>query len=174
MRKTLTTAVALVALGTIAAAFAAVAAGGTHSARGTHSAAQRVRIEVKGTDPFSFELNPTSRGGVLEGLIQPDSGSATFCCWRTSSVTRAGAKLDVSNPLLTLVGGTRGQQRLKIREQIEWVDLPDGWQVCTGTWKVVGGTWDYAGLSGHGRVACAWAPSTDPDRALRIRLFGFL
>jgi hypothetical protein len=157
MRKTLTIAAALVAT---AAAFAAVAAGGTHSA------AQRVRIEAKGTDPYTFVLKPISHGRV-----QADLGSATFCCWTNWSVTRAGTKLDVSNPLLT-ISGKRGM--LKIREQIEWVDLPDGWQVCTGTWKVVGGSSDYAGLSGHGRVACAWAPESDLARPLRLRLFGFL
>jgi hypothetical protein len=173
VRKTLITAVALVA---IATAFAAVAAGGTHSA------GQRVRIEVKGIlergpgDPFTFVLTPISPGGV--GLL-PDSGSATLCCWTNSSVTRAGAKLEVSNPLLTI--GTKtpwavGPNWLKIRERVEWVDLPDRWSVCTGTWKVVGGSGAYAGLSGHGRVACAWGP--DPDFAtestLRVRLFGFL
>ena len=157
MRKTLIAAVALVALAT---AFAAVAAGGTRSA------AQRVRIEVSGADPFGFVLRATSRGQV-----RSDTGHVTFCCWTNSSVTRAGAKLDVSNPRLTFAGehGT-----LKIRNRIEWVDLPDGWSVFTGTWKVVGGTRAYAGFSGHGRVAGAWAPESDPGRDLRIRLFGFL
>src|SRR5215471_19078091 len=98
MRKTLTAAVALVA---VAAAFTAVAAGGTHSA------AQRVRIEVKGTGPYTFGLTPTSKG-----RIQRDGGSATFCCWTNWSVTRAGTKLDVSNPLLTLAGNNRGDLRI--------------------------------------------------------------
>jgi len=170
MRKTLATAVALAA---IAAAFAAAAPGGTHPA------GQRVRIEVKGTDPFTFVLKPTS-----PGRVKPDVGSAMFCCWTNWTVNRAGTKLDVSNPRLTLVRahpggnsahpGGNSRASLNIREQIEWVDLPDGWQVCTGTWKVVGGSGDYARFSGHGRVACAWAPETDPNRALRIRLFGFL
>jgi hypothetical protein len=162
MRKTLIAAVALVAM---AAAFAAVAAGGTHST------AQRVRIEVAGTDPFTFVLKPTARGRV-----QADRGEATFCCWRSWTVTRAGAKLEVSNPRLVLAGEQGRQGTLTIREQIEWVALPDGWSVCTGTWKVIPGTstGPYAGLSGHGRVACAWAPETGADRALRVRLFGFL
>ena len=161
MRKTFTAAVALLA---IAAIFVAVAAGGTGSAK------QRVRIEVSGTDPFTFVLTPTSRGDA-----QPDTGAASFCCWRSWTVTRAGTKLDVSNPSLTLVpyAGSRGSF-LKIRERIEWVALPDGWSVCTGTWKVTGGAGEYVGLSGHGRVACAWAPETEPERSLRIRLFGFL
>ena len=55
MPKTLTTAATLVA---VAAAFAAVAAGGTRST------AQSVRIEAKGTDPFAFVLKPTSHGRV--------------------------------------------------------------------------------------------------------------
>jgi hypothetical protein len=152
MRKTVIAAVALVAL---AAAFAAVAAGRTHSA------GQRARIEVKGTDPYSFVF---SRGQAQ------DIGSATFCCWRSWSVTRAGAKLGVSNPRLTLAGELGA---LKIRERVEWVPLPDGWSVCTGTWKVVGGTRAYANVSGHGRVACSWGPEADPERALRVRLFGF-
>ena len=161
MRKMLTTAVALVAM---AAAFAAAAAGGTHSP------GQRVRIEVKGTGLYSFVLKP-----ITHGPVGADVGSATFCCWTNWTVSRAGTKLDVSNPRLTLAGSKFGDRgSLKIREQIEWVDLPDGWQVCTGTWKVVIGSRDYAGLTGHGRVACAWAPETDPNRALRIRLFGFL
>jgi hypothetical protein len=157
MRKTLTLALALVAM---AAAFAAVAAGGARPA------GQRVRIEVKGTDPYTFVLKPVSHGQV-----QTDLGSATFCCWTNWSVTRAGTKLDVSNPQLT-ISGERGM--LKIREQIVWVDLPDGWQVCTGTWKVVGGSRWYSHVSGHGRVACVWAPDTAPARSLRLRLFGFL
>jgi len=157
MRKTLIAAVALVAM---TAAFAAVAAGGTGSAK------QHVRIDIKGADPFAFVLKPTSRGGV-----QPDVGTATFCCWSSWDVIRAGAKVEVTNPRLTL-GGQSG--RLTIRERIEWTPLPDGWSVFTGTWKVVGGVRDYAGFSGHGRVAGAWAPETDPNRALRLRLSGFL
>lgn len=157
MRKTLTAAVALVAL---AAAFTAAAAGGTRSA------AQRVRIEVKGADPYSFVLKPISRGGV-----QPDFGQATFCCWDSWDVTRAGTKIEVTNPRVTLHGERR---TLTIRERIEWVPLPDDWSVCAGTWKVVGGTGAYADLSGHGRIACSWGPQPDKEVYLRIRFFGFL
>lgn len=158
MRKTLTAAVALV---TMAAAFVAVAAGGTRSAA-QHG--PRVRIEVKGTDPFTFTM-------MSQGGIQTDLGSATFCCWRSWDVIRAGTKVEVTNPKLTFHGdhGT-----LTIRERIEWVPLPDGWSVFTGTWKVVGGTRGYAGFSGHGRLAGAAAPETAPERDLRIRIFGFL
>jgi hypothetical protein len=153
MCKALTTALALVAT---AAAFAAVAAGGRHSA------AQRVRIEVTGSDPFTFVLKPMSKG-----RIKHDTGPMTFCCWRSWNVTRAGARLGVTNPRMTLAGP---QGTLKIRERIEWVGIPDDWAVQTGTWKVVGGTGTYAGLSGSGRVASV----TTPDGSVRARLFGSL
>jgi hypothetical protein len=157
MRKTLIAAVALVAIG---ASFAAAAAGGTHST------AQRVRIEVSGSSSVTFVLTPTSKG-----KIRRDTGPLAFCCWRSWNVTRAGAKLEVTNPQLTLTGkhGT-----LTIRERIEWVGLPDDWSVQTGTWKVVGGTGSrtgtYAGLSGHGRITSVWTHGG----YLRVRLFGFL
>jgi hypothetical protein len=157
MRKTLTIAVALVALG---AAFAAAAAGGTHSA------AQRVRIEATGSGSVTFVLTPKSKG-----KIQHDTGPLDFCCWRSWNVTRAGASLEVTNPLLTLTGA---HGTLNIRQRIEWVQLPDGYSIWTGTWKVVGGTGAYAGLSGHGIDAGVWEPETKPGRDIRIRLFGFL
>ena len=159
MRKTLTAAAALVAMVAISVAVAA-AAGGTDSAK------QRVRIDVTGTDGTAFVLRPMSHGSV-----RPDSGSSSFCCWRSWNVTRAGARLEVTNPQLTLAGkhGT-----LTIRERIEWVGLPDDWSVQTGTWKVVGGTGSrtgtYAGLSGHGRITSVWTHGG----YLRVRLFGFL
>jgi hypothetical protein len=157
MRKTLIGGVALVAM---AAAFTAVAAGGTHSA------AQRVRIEVTGSGPFTFVLRPMSKG-----KIQHDTGPMGFCCWRSWNVTRAGASLEVTNPRLTLLGA---QGTLRIRQRIEWVELPDGYSMWTGTWKVVGGTGAYAGLSGHGFDAGVWEPESKPERDIRIRLFGFL
>ena len=40
-----------------------------------------------------------------------------------------------------------------VRNRIEWIDIPDGWAVFTGTWKVIRGTGDYAGLVGGGRGA---------------------
>ena len=157
MRKTL---IAVVALLAIAATLVAAASGGTDSSK------QRVRIDVKGLDWIAFVLRPMSHGRV-----QSDNGAAAFCCWRSWSVTRAGARLEVTNPLITL-SGKRGT--LKIRERIEWVGLPDDWSIQTGTWKVVGGTGTFAGLSGHGRIASVWAPEADPNQELRVRLFGFL
>jgi hypothetical protein len=157
MRKTLIAAVALVAIG---ASLAAAAAGGTHST------AQRVRIEVSGSSSVTFVLTPTSKG-----KIRRDTGPLAFCCWRSWNVTRAGAKLEVTNPRLTLTGA---HGTLNIRQRIEWVQLPDGYSMWTGTWKVVDGTGAYAGLSGHGFDAGVWEPETKPDRDIRIRLFGFL
>lgn len=153
MRKTLMAAVALAAL---AAVLVTVAAGGTDSSK------QRVRIDVKGLDGNTFVLRPMSHGRV-----QPDKGTSGFCCWRSWSVTRAGAKLEVTNPSVTLTGkhGT-----LTMRERIEWVGLPGDWSVQSGTWKVVDGTGAYAGLSGHGRVTSVWTH----DQYLRVRFFGFL
>jgi hypothetical protein len=157
MRKTLIAAAALAAMVAISVA---VAAGGTESAK------QRVRIDVTGTDGTTFALRPMSHGPV-----EADNGSSSFCCWRSWNVTRAGAKLEVTNPQLTLTGkhGT-----LTIRERIEWVGLPDDWSVQTGTWKVVGGTGSrtgtYAGLSGHGRITSVWTH----NGYLRVRLFGFM
>ena len=46
-----------------------------------------------------------------------------------------------------------------VRNRIEWVDLPDGWAVFTGTWKVIRGTGAYAGLSGGD----GW-PASQPRR----------
>jgi hypothetical protein len=150
MRKTLTTAATLVAM---AAAFVAVAAGGT-SARQSDSTRQRVTIEVTGKDPF-------------HALMNGAEGTVTFCCWSESRVVRAGSSLLVTNPRLTF-SGKRGT--LKIRERIEWVDLPQRHSVQTGTWKFVGGTGAYSGLSGHGRVASV----VNGEGYVRLRLFGFL
>lgn len=156
MRRTLTAAVALL---TVAAIFVAVAAGGTGSTR------QRVGIDIKGTDPFGYQL--------FHGPHVPAVGSATFCCWNSWDITRAGAKVEVTNPIITLAAESGGSQ-LRIRERIEWTPLTDGWSVFKGTWKVVGSSGAYRGFKGHGFVAGTWAPETDPNRMLRIRLQGFL
>ncbi|HZR96493.1 MAG TPA: hypothetical protein VFA56_12415 [Gaiellaceae bacterium] len=80
---------------------------------------------------------------------------------------RAGESLDVNDPRLTFRGA---HGTLRIRNRIEWVDLPDGWSVFTGTWRAVGGTGAYASLSGSGRVA---GVSTATGFS-RVRLFGSL
>ena len=128
------TAVALLAAA--AATLAAVAAAGPVAAK------QRVAIGNKGA---SFVLTP-----LTPGAIKPDTGTATFCCWTERSIMRDGQAIDINDPRWTLTGklGT-----IVGRNQIGFVDLPDGWAVFTGTWKVIRGTGAYAGLSGGGRVA---------------------
>ena len=134
MSRKLTAVAALVAT---AATLTAVAAAGPVAAK------QRIAIQVKSGE--SFVLTP-----LTSGAVKPDSGTATFCCWTERSTTRDGQAIDVNDPQMTLTGkhGT-----LVARSRIEWVDLPDGWSIFTGTWKVVRGTGAYAGLSGGGRGA---------------------
>ena len=69
---------------------------------------------------------------------------------------RDGQSIDINDPLLTLTG-KRGT--LVARNRVEWIDVPDGYAVFTGTWKVVRGTGDYAGLSGGGRGAGVGLPN---------------
>ena len=64
--------------------------------------------------------------------------------------TRDGQAIEINNPQMTLTG-KRGT--LVARNQIGWIDVPDGLAVFTGTWKVISGTGDYAGLAGGGRGA---------------------
>jgi hypothetical protein len=128
---------AIAAFAAIAATLAAVAAAGPQAAK------QRVEIQVK--DGAPFVLTP-----LTPGAIKPDTGTATFCCWTMRSTMRDGQAIDIGNPRWTLVGklGT-----IVGRNQIGFVDIPDGLAVFTGTWKVIRGTGVYAGLSGGGRVA---------------------
>jgi hypothetical protein len=51
---------------------------------------------------------------------------------------------------MTLTGR---QGTLVLRNRIEWVDIPDGQAIFTGTWRVIRGTGASAGLSGGGRGA---------------------
>jgi hypothetical protein len=111
---------------------------------GAGSAKQRVAIS--GVGDTGFTLAP-----LATGAIKTDSGSATFCCWTTRDVVRDGQAIGVSNgPLMTLVGkhGT-----LEAKNRMEWLAVPGGYLLFTGTWKVVRGTGAYAGLAGGGRVA---------------------
>ena len=128
---------AIAALAAAAVTLAAVAAAGPVAAK------QRVAIQLKGGE--SFVLTP-----LTSGAIKPDTGTATFCCWTERSITRDGQSIEINDPQMTLTG-KRGT--LVARNRIEWVDLPDGWAVFTGTWKVIRGTGAYAGLSGGGRGA---------------------
>ena len=137
MRTKLTAIAAVAAFAAIAATLAAVAAAGPHAAK------QRVEIQVK--DGAPVVLTP-----LTSGAIKPDAGTATFCCWTQRSIMRDGQAIDINNPqwTLTLKHGT-----LVGRNQIGFVDIPDGLAVFTGTWKVIRGTGVYAGLSGGGRLA---------------------
>ena len=150
MRKTL---IAVAVLLGLAAAFA------TFAAARQASSTQRVTITHDGD---SFVLTPTS-----SGAIKPDRGNLTFCCWTTRHVVLAGERLEVDDPHLTLTGA---HGTLKLHNQIQWVDVPGGLGIFTGTWKVVGGSGAYAGLSGHGRVAGVQTAGG----LNRARFFGFL
>lgn len=150
MRKTLT---ALAILATAAAVLATVAAARPLAAK------QRVSIEHKGN---TFVLTPSS-----SGTIRRDKGAFAACCWSTRHVVLAGKRLAVNDPRLTLTGAVG---TLKLRSRIEWVDVPGGLGIFTGTWRVVGGTGVYAGFSGKGRVA---GVQTAGGYA-RSQFFGFL
>jgi hypothetical protein len=128
---------------TAIAAFAAVTATlATVAAAGPVAAKQRVEIQVK--DGAPFVLTPLG-----PGAIKPDTGTASFCCWTERPIMRDGQAIDINNPQWTLTGklGT-----LVGRNQMGYIDLPDGWAVFTGTWKIIRGTGAYAGVTGGGRL----------------------
>ena len=130
--------IAVAVLATAAVTLAAVAAAGPVAAK------QRISIQLVGAKD-SFVLTP-----LTSGAVKPDTGTATFCCWSSRHIMRDGQEIEVNDPQMTLIG-KRGT--LVARNRIEWVDLPNGWAVMTGTWKVIRATGDYAGLSGGGRGA---------------------
>ena len=144
----------LAAVAVLAAAVATLAA---VAAAGPVAAKQRIEIQVKG----GFVLTP-----LAPGDIKPDTGTASFCCWTERHIMRDGQAIDINNPQMTLTGkhGT-----LVARNQIGFVDLPDGLAVFTGTWKVIRGTGDYAGLSGGGRGA-----GVDLGGSTKAQFEGFL
>ena len=145
---------AVAALAATAVMVAAVAAAGPVAAK------QRIAVQVKSGG--SFVLTP-----LTSGAIKPDSGTATFCCWTQRSIVRDGQAIDINNPQMTL---TSKRGTLVARNQIGFVDLPDGWAVFTGTWKVISGTGVYAGLSGGGRGAGVQLPNGNE----RSQFEGFL
>ena len=131
---------------TAIAAFAAIAVTSVSiAAAGPVAAKQRISIQVRGIATEPFVLRP-----LTSGAIKRDTGTATFCCWTSRHVIRDGQSIELNNPQMTLTG-KRGT--LVVRNHIEWIDVPDGWAIFTGTWKVIRGTGDYAGLSGGGRAA---------------------
>ena len=132
----------------VAITLAAVALTAGASA-GATSAKQRVAIS--GVGYAGFKLAP-----LTAGAVKADRGGATFCCWTVRDVVRDGQAVEVTNgPLMTLVGkhGT-----LEAKNRMEWLVVPDGYQLFTGTWKIVRGTGAYAGLAGGGRVAGITVP----------------
>lgn len=132
----------LAAVAALAVATVSVASIASIAAAGPVTAKQRVSIQVTGRTNKPFILTPLS-----SGAIEADSGTVSFCCWTSRHVTRNGLGADLANPQMTLTG-KRGT--LVVRNHIEWVDLPSGWAIFTGTWKVVRGTGAYAGVSGGG------------------------
>ncbi len=142
-----------------AATLAAVAMAGPGSTK------QQIGIQLKGgagNTTTTFVLAP-----LTPGSIQRDSGAVDFCCWSTRQIVRNGLALTINDPQMTLTG-KRGT--LIARNQIEWVDLPDGWSSFTGTWKVIRGTGAYAGLVGGGREAAV----SQPNGYERAQFAGFL
>jgi hypothetical protein len=134
MRRKLT---AIAVLAATAVTLVAVAAAGPVAAK------QRVSIELKGNVNESFVLTP-----LTSGALKSDTGVASSCCCSSRHIMRDGLAIEVNDPQLTLKGkgGT-----LVLRNQIEWVDIPDSWAVFAATWKIVSGTGVYAKLSGGGR-----------------------
>ena len=130
------------------------------AAAGPVAAKQRVAIKVE--NGASFVLTP-----LTSGAVKRDAGPASACCWTRRNLVRNGQAVEINNPKLTLTGK---QGTLVLRNEIGWVDLPDGWAVFTGTWKVISGTGAYAGLAGGGRGAGA----TTPNGRIRSQFEGFL
>jgi hypothetical protein len=130
---------AVAALAATAATLAAVAAAAPVAAK------QRVSIQVTGGTDERFAL-----ASLTAGAIKSDTGVATFCCWSQRFITRDGQSIEINNPQMTLTG-KRGT--LVARNQVGWIDVPDGLGVFTGTWKVIRGTGAYAVLAGGGRGA---------------------
>jgi hypothetical protein len=141
MRKKLTAIVTFAAVTLIVAA-----AAGAHPV----TAKQKVEIDVRGAGGHSFVLTPLGHG-ALKG----DRGTVSFCCWSERNVTRNGEVVNVNNPEMTLVGA-RGT--IVTRNEIGWIDVPDGWSLFTGSWRVVSGTGAYVGLSGGGLAAGVFNP----------------
>jgi hypothetical protein len=143
----------------VAVLAAAVATLAAVAAAGPVAAKQRIQIQENGNG--SFVLTP-----LTSGAIKPDTGTASFCCWAERHIMRDGQAIDINNPQMPLTGkhGT-----LVARNQIGFVDLPDGLAVFTGTWKVIRGTGVYAGLSGGGRGA-----GVDLGGSTKAQFQGFL
>jgi hypothetical protein len=110
---------------------------------GAISGKQRVVIQWKGAR--GFVLTP-----LTSGRLKGDTGTATFCCWKSRVVIRDGLKVEIGDPKMTFSGSAGPSWQAT------------GWSSSTskvatrcspGTWKVIRGTGDYAQLSGSGRIA---------------------
>jgi hypothetical protein len=134
MRRKLT---ALAVLAATAIVLAGVAVAGPVATK------QRISLQFTEYGTRTFVLTP-----LTNGLLKSDTGVLTACCWSSHHIMRSGLSLEVNDPRLTLTGK---QGTLLLRNRIEWIDLPAGWAVFTGTWKIVSGTGAYAKLSGGGR-----------------------
>lgn len=146
MRKKLT---ALMTFAAVAVTLAAVAA--AHPA----AANQQIQIDVRGVQGHSFVLTPFGHG-----RLKPDRGTVSFCCWSERNVTRDGEVVNINDPEMTLIGA---HGTIVTRNEIGWIDVPDGWSLFTGSWRVISGTGAYKGLTGGGLAAGVFNP-TDSER----------
>jgi hypothetical protein len=133
---------AVAVLGVAAVMLTAVAAAGP--------VAEKQRIAIQGMAGGGFVLTP-----LTPGALERDTGVATFCCWSSRVVVRDGLQVEINDPLMTLTG-KRGA--LVARNQVEWVDVANGYAVGIVTWRVLRGTGAYAGLTGGGRGAIMELP----------------
>ena len=110
------------------------------------------RVAIQGDESGGFVLTP-----LTAGSLRRDSGSATFCCWTTRVVVRDGQKMELTNgPRLTL---DSKEGTLVVKNRMEWLTVPGGYALFTGTWSVVRGTGVYAGFTGAGRIAGVALPN---------------
>ena len=112
---------------------------------------QHVTITTPKSGIDSFVLIPR-RGGP----IQRDSGTASYCCWSQTFITRDGQTVEVNDPIATL-RSKKGE--LVLRQRIEWADAGNGYSIGTATWKVIRGTGAYKNVTGGGRSASSWLPN---------------
>jgi hypothetical protein len=109
---------------------------------------QRVVITAKSGDVNEFVLRP-----ARAGVVKPDTGTRTACCWTQRFVVHDGQKIEIDDPLVTFTG-KRGT--FAYRARISWLDAGNGSSIGTGTWKLVDGSGAYAHFKGHGRLAIEW------------------
>ena len=141
----------ITALKLLAAALAAAGLTLTTAAAAEPTAGkQRVAIQSKGTNPFSFVLTP-----LTPGKLARDSGSTSWSEPATRVVIRDGQRIQVATVVGTFVG-ERGS--LEARFHIEWTKAGNEFTAGTGTWRIVGGSGAYDGLRGGGRHAHVWLP----------------